>query len=202
MNAAAPAVATIALPTTLLRGARRPQVALVGLAQTGKSTIFQAASSTAVESGRLDGSTLGFDACQVNVGLEQASLVDLPSLRTLHDLDDADRLLLMALLRGEPGKGGFKAPDVLIQVVDATALEPNLALAQELCQLGKPLVIALNRLDEARERGIYINVEALSAELGVPVVPTVAHMGKGIGMLFETALNAVRSKTCPLPQKK
>ncbi|WP_079434244.1 ferrous iron transporter B [Zoogloea sp. LCSB751] len=200
MNAAAPAVATIALPTTLLRGARRPQVALVGLAQTGKSTIFQAASSTAVESGRLDGSTLGFDACQVNVGLEQASLVDLPSLRTLHDLDDADRLLLMALLRGEPGKGGFKAPDVLIQVVDATALEPNLALAQELCQLGKPLVIALNRLDEARERGIYINVEALSAELGVPVVPTVAHMGKGIGMLFETALNAVRSKTCPLPQ--
>lgn len=200
MNAAAPAVATIALPTTLLRGARRPQVALVGLAQTGKSTIFQAASSTAVESGRLDGSTLGFDACQVNVGLEQASLVDLPSLRTLHDLDDADRLLLMALLRGEPGKGGFKAPDVLIQVVDATALEPNLALAQELCQLGKPLVIALNRLDEARERGIYINVEALSAELGVPVVPTVAHMGKGIGTLFETALNAVRSKTCPLPQ--
>lgn len=200
MNAAAPAVATIALPTTLLRGARRPQVALVGLAHTGKSTIFQAASSTAVESGRLDGSALGFDACQVNVGLEQASLVDLPPLRTLHDLDDADRLLLMALLRGEPGQGGFKAPDVLIQVVDATALEPNLALAQELCQLGKPLVIALNRLDEARERGIYINVEALSAELGVPVVPTVAHMGKGITTLFEAALNAVRSKTCPLPQ--
>ncbi|MBS0344846.1 MAG: ferrous iron transporter B [Proteobacteria bacterium] len=200
MNAAAPAVATIALPTTLLRGARRPQVALVGLAQTGKSTIFQAASSTAVESGQLAGSALGFDACQVNVGLEQASLVDLPSLRTLHDLDDADRLLLMALLGGQPGKGGFKAPDVLIQVVDATALEPNLALAQELCQLGKPLVIALNRLDEARERGIYINVEALSAELGVPVVPTVAHMGKGITTLFEAALNAVRSKTCPLPQ--
>jgi ferrous iron transport protein B len=200
MNAAALAVATIALPTTLLRGARRPQIALVGLARTGKSTIFQAASSTAVESGKLDASALGFDACQVNVGLEQAALVDLPSLRTLHDLDDADRLLLMALLRGEPGQGGFKAPDVLIQVVDATALEPNLALAQELCQLGKPLVIALNRLDEARERGIYVNVEALSAELGVPVVPTVAHMGKGIPALFETALNAVRSKTCPLPQ--
>lgn len=200
MNAAAPAVATIALPTTLLRGARRPQIALVGLARTGKSTIFQAASSTAVESGKLDASALGFDACQVNVGLEQAALVDLPSLRTLHDLDDADRLLLMALLRGEPGQGGFKAPDVLIQVVDATALEPNLALAQELCQLGKPLVIALNRLDEARERGIYVNVEALSAELGVPVVPTVAHMGKGITALFETALNTVRSKTCPLPQ--
>ena len=203
MSAAAPAIATVAVPRNLLRGARRPQIALVGLAQTGKSTIFQAASSTAVESGFLADSRLGFDACLVNIGLEQAALVDLPALRTLHDLQDADRLLLMALLGGETGhggKGGFKAPDVLIQVVDATALEPNLALSQELCQLGKPLVIALNRLDEARERGIYINVEALSTALGVPVVPTVAHMGKGMATLFETALNAFRSKTCPIPQ--
>ncbi|MBT9497194.1 MAG: hypothetical protein IV103_07975, partial [Zoogloea sp.] len=53
MSAAAPAIATVAVPRNLLRGARRPQIALVGLAQTGKSTIFQAASSTAVESGFL-----------------------------------------------------------------------------------------------------------------------------------------------------
>lgn len=197
MGASAPVVARVPLPRTLLRGARRPQIALVGLPRTGKSTIFQAASSTSVEAGTLAGSALSFSTCQVNIGLEQAALVDLPPLKTFHDLQDADRLLLTALL---DGAAGFKAPDLLIQVVDATALEPNLAFAQELCQLGRPLVIALNRLDEAREKGIYINVEALSEALGVPVVPTVAHMGKGIGSLFETALELLRAKRCPLSQ--
>jgi len=197
MGASAPVVARVPLPSTLLRGARRPQIALVGLPRTGKSTIFQAASSTSVEAGTLAGSALSFSTCQVNIGLEQAALVDLPPLKTFHDLEDADRLLLTALL---DGAAGFKAPDLLIQVVDATALEPNLAFAQELCQLGRPLVIALNRLDEAREKGIYINVAALSEALGVPVVPTVAHMGKGIGSLFETALELLRAKRCPLSQ--
>ncbi|MGL4408728.1 MAG: FeoB small GTPase domain-containing protein, partial [Zoogloea sp.] len=150
MNAAVP-TATIAVPQTLLRGKRRPRVALLGLPRAGKSTIFQAASSTAVEQFSLGTSGLELAACQVNVGLEQADLLDLPSLRTLHDLVEADREVLHLLFDGLPGEGGFKAPDVLIQVMDATALEPNLALAQELCQLGKPLVIALNRLDEARE---------------------------------------------------
>jgi len=197
MGASAPVVARVPLPSTLLRGARRPQIALVGLPRTGKSTIFQAASSTSVEAGALAGSALSFTTCQVNIGLEQATLVDLPPLKTFHDLQDADRLLLTALL---DGAAGFKAPDLLIQVVDATALEPNLAFAQELCQLGRPLVIALNRLDEAREKGIYINVAALSDALGVPVVPTVAHMGKGIASLFETALELLRAKRCPLSQ--
>ncbi len=197
MGASAPVVARVPLPRTLLRGARRPQIALVGLPRTGKSTIFQAASSTSVEAGALAGSALSFSTCQVNIGLEQATLVDLPPLKTFHDLQNADRLVLSALL---DGAAGFKAPDLLIQVVDATALEPNLAFAQELCQLGRPLVIALNRLDEAREKGIYINVAALSEALGVPVVPTVAHMGKGIGSLFETALELLRARRCPLSQ--
>jgi ferrous iron transport protein B len=200
MNAAVP-TATIAVPQTLLRGKRRPRVALLGLPRAGKSTIFQAASSTAVDVRMLGASALSLAACQVNVGLEQADLLDLPSLRTLHDLAEADLQVLHLVLDGLPGEGGFKAPDVLIQVMDATALEPSLALAQELCQLGKPLVIALNRLDEAREKGIYINVGALSDALGVPVVPTVAHMGKGITALFEAALNAVRAGVCPLPQQ-
>jgi len=203
MGAAAPIVATVSLPRCLLRGARRPQIALVGLPRTGKSTIFRAASSTAVESGRLAGEGPRFETCQVNVGLEQAALVDLPPLRTFHQLDATDRLLLMALLAGEQGAEGmtgFKAPDIIVQVVDATALEPSLALAQELCQLGKPLVIALNRVDEARDKGVYINAAALSEALGVPVVPTVAHMGKGVAGLFETALEQLRGSCCPLPQ--
>ena len=104
MGAATPVVTRVPLPRTLLRGSKRPQIALVGLPRTGKSTIFQVASSTAVESGVLDGSGLRFETCQVNIGLEQAALVDLPPLRTIHDLGEADRLLLAALLGGEPVK--------------------------------------------------------------------------------------------------
>ncbi len=200
MTQARPVVTNIPVPRQLFRGERRPLIALVGLPRGGKSTVFQAASSTAVEAACLAGSELPYSSCRIDVGLEQAALVDLPSVRTFHDLAEADRRVLMALVGGQPGKGGFKAPDLLIQVVDATALEPSLALSQELCELGKPLVIALNRLDEAREKGIYINVPALSDALGVPVVPTVAHMGKGVARLFETALATLRAGTCPLPQ--
>ena len=81
--------ATVALKQPLLRGERRPRVALVGRARTGKSTIFQVASSVAVRQERLaglgaEGST--YEECVVELGLEQISLVDLPPLDSLHRL--------------------------------------------------------------------------------------------------------------------
>lgn len=94
----------------------------------------------------------------------------------------------------------FKAPDVLIQVVDATVLQRDLELTLELILLGKPLVVALNRVDEARRKGLYINPRALSELLRVPVVPTVAHMGLGVSDLFVAVLGAARENPPPLPQ--
>lgn len=199
------------LPAKLLRGKYRPRVALVGLPHGGKSTIFQAASSTQVHCGLLAGGDFPYEECMVEVGLDQASLVDLPAIRSLHEDDPASQLVLKYLLWGDcwpaiarhegaQPENGFHAPDVLIQVIDATALERHLELSQELSLLGRPLVLALNRLDEAREKGIYINVRALSEQLGVPVIPTVAHMGKGISTLFAAAVEAVRNRACPVPQ--
>ena len=84
-----------------------------------------------------------------------------------------------------------------MQVVDATALEHHLELTLKLAKFGRPLVIALNKMDEAEERGIYVNAKALSARLGVPVVPTAAIMGHGIAELFRAAVHAVRERSCP-----
>ncbi|MDO8933349.1 MAG: ferrous iron transporter B [Rhodocyclaceae bacterium] len=203
--------AVIALQEPLLRGDRRPRVALVGLPRGGKSTIFQAAASTAVQHERLAGAGPAYEECLVEVGLDQISLVDLPSIESFHHLQEPDRVVLKYLLWGDRWPAiarhesqqpavAFAAPDVLIQVVDATSLERDLELSLELALLGRPLVIALNRMDEARAKGLYINVRALAEQLGVPVLPTVAHMGKGITELFAAAVHAAREEVCPLPQ--
>ncbi|WP_153109294.1 ferrous iron transporter B [Propionivibrio limicola] len=210
----ATAVTTIPLRGPLLRGSRRPRVALVGRYGVGKTTIFTSAASPAVHQERLAGFAgegEGYLECVVNVGLDQITLVDLPAMDSLHHLSAHDRALLMYILWGSdwpfalPPEGTeagpeFAAPDVLVQVVDATTLEQDLELTLELSLLGRPLVIALNRIDEARRKGLFINVPVLEERLGVRVVPTIAHMGKGLSALFEAVTDAVRADACPLPQ--
>jgi len=208
---ASPTVTSIPLHGPLLRGTRRPRVALIGRYGVGKSTIFEAASSPVARHERLAGVGGAYQECVVDVGLDQIALVDLPSIDSLHDLSEHDQVVLMYLLWGDQWplvaphevtneNADFPAPDVLVQVVDATTLEKDLELSLELSLFGRPLVIALNRVDEARKKGLFINVQALSERLGAPVIPTIAHMGKGISTLFEAVLGVAREKTCPLPQ--
>ncbi len=182
------------------RNAQAPRIALVGRPGTGKSTLFEAVASTEVTGGRKG--SMAWQESLVDTGLEQAWLIDLPPLESLLPGDEVQRTLADYLLHGLSGAGSgiSRAPDVLIHVVDATALERELELSQELAMLGRPMVIALNRLDEAGAKGLRIDVAALSRRLGAQVIPTIARMGKGIKPLFEAALDAARRKSCPLPQ--
>lgn len=201
-------ISVLTLKGPLLRGDRRPRVALVGRPLTGKGTLFAAASSPSVRPGRLVGGG-AYEECIVDVGLDQISLVSLPALTSLHRLNDEDRVTLKHLLWGdqwpaiarhEPAQPqAFAAPDVLIQVADATSLAADLVLTLELALLGRPMVLAVNRMDEARDKGLYVNTRALSEKLGIPVVATVASMGKGLSELFTAAVEAARGRLCPLP---
>ncbi|MHB1140762.1 MAG: FeoB small GTPase domain-containing protein [Sulfuricaulis sp.] len=204
-------VAAIPLREPLYRGKRRLRIALVGMPNSGKSTLFNAVSSTSIRTGALGGTRRAYNECAVQIGLDEARVVELPSIQALHDLPPDDLVALQYLLWGDeppPVKvhesgappAPFAPPDVIIQVIDATALARHLELTLELSQLGRPMVIALNMMDEAWNKGLHIKPAALSRQLGIPVVPTVALMGQGIAKLFKTAVEAVRGKACPLPQ--
>ena len=203
-------VQTTAIPIRgpLFRGERRLRIALVGLPNSGRSSLFTAVSSTSVRTGALAGTRRHYDECAVQIGLDEARVIDLPSIRSLRHLDDGDRPTLKYLLWGderppvsvhEPSgpPAPFSPPDVIVQVVDAMTLERHLELTLELAELGRPLVIALNKMDEAQDHGLYVNGRMLAAQLGVSVVPTVAIMGHGIAELFRTAVKAVREDLRP-----
>ncbi|MCK9382024.1 MAG: ferrous iron transporter B [Sulfuritalea sp.] len=201
----------VPLRTPLFRGERRLRIALVGLPGAGKTTLFEAVSSTAPHRGELTGTQRVYRECTVQIGFDEASVVDLPSLHSLHHLQGDDLSTFKYLLWGDERPpvsvheqsappAPFAPPDLIIQVVDATNLQSHLELTLELSQLGRPIVLALNHMDEAAKKGLYINIKSLETLLGMPVVPTVALMGHGIAQLFSAAANAAREATCPLPQ--
>jgi len=202
----------VPLSKPVFRGQKHLRIALVGMPNSGKSTLFNAVSATSIQTGELAGTHSTYNECPVQIGFDEARLVSLPSIQSLNNLPHDDLAALQYLLWGdqrplvlaheqEAPPAPFAPPDVIIQVVDATALERHLELTIELSQLGKPMVLALNMMDEARQKGVHINSRTLSEQLGIPVVPTVALMGHGISELFTAAASAVREGEYPHPQR-
>lgn len=181
--AASTTVSTIALRTPLLRGKRRLRFVLVGLANAGKRTLFDDVSSAAPKACEIEGTHCAYRECRVQIGLDEATLVEAPSCPS-------------------PPSALLEDADAIIQVVDATDLENHIAMTRELRALGRPLVVALNRMDLARERGLPVDSRMLQWRLGVPVVPTVAVMGLGIQDLFAAAVHTVREGMPPPPARE
>ena len=163
--------------------------ALVGQPNCGKSTLFNQVAGYKAETGNFSGTTVSYTESKVRVSGEVIDLVDLPGTYTLTGTNPAERTTFEYLIT--------KPVDGIINVIDASHLTQGLALTLELLELGLPVVVGLNMMDEAARMGIKIDRESLGAYLGVPILPLVASKGRGIRTLFVTTLENSQKGTIP-----
>lgn len=147
------------------------RILLIGNPNVGKSVFFTRLTGVHALSSNYPGTTVGFTEGRLRLPDRCFRLIDVPGAYTLDPTNEAEEVA-----RRIVDEGG----EVALIVVDATALERNLFLALQTLERDIPAVIALNMVDEARHKGIFVDVAALERELGVPVVPTVAVSGQGI----------------------
>ncbi|WP_042695444.1 ferrous iron transporter B [Azospirillum sp. B506] len=177
-----------------------PRIALVGNPNCGKTGLFNALTGARQKVANYPGVTVErkIGDCVSPAGT-RVQFVDLPgtySLRARSPDEEVTRDVVLGRFRHEA------PPDVMVCVADATNLRLHLRLVLELKKLGRPIILALNMMDVAEARGCRVDAAALSAALGVPVVPTVAIRRTGIvGLLdqIERSLVAMTADLAPAP---
>lgn len=162
------------------------RIALIGQPNCGKSTLFNHIAGYKAETGNFTGTTVTFTESSVRVGGEVLDVVDLPGTYTLSGTNPAEREAEKYLQSNEV--------DLIINVLDASHLSQGLELTLELLALNRPVIVAMNMMDEASRMGLTIDGETLAEKLGVPVLPLVASRGRGVRDLFLTALRVSKQE--------
>jgi ferrous iron transport protein B len=158
-----------------------PLVALVGNPNCGKTALFNLLTGSRQKVANYAGVTVERkEGRLVTPAGKTLRVLDLPGAYSLHPRSPDERVTCDVLYGRAIGE---KRPDLVVCVVDATNLRRNLRIVLAVRRLGLPCVVALNMADLAKRRGVVVDADALSAELGVPVVPTVGTHGDGADLL-------------------
>lgn len=168
-------------------------VAVAGNPNSGKTTLFNALTGASQRVGNYPGVTVEKKEGFRRLPGANLHVVDLPGTYSLTAYSIEEVVARDFILD--------EKPDVVVDVVDASNLERNLYMALQLGEMGVPLVIALNMHDIAIRRGIKIDVERLSALLGVPVVPTVGHRKEGIDELLRVIAETAAAAESPAARR-
>ncbi|MBC8463070.1 ferrous iron transport protein B [Candidatus Bathyarchaeota archaeon] len=157
-------------------------IGLAGNANVGKSVIFNQLTGLHQHVGNWPGKTIERAEGTLVFEGKEIEIIDLPGIYSLstYSIEEIVSREYIAV----------EQPDVLINVVDAGALERNLAFTVQLMELEPRLVLAVNQIDVAENKGIIIDAEELSKQLGVPALPTVAVKGTGLTYLMASAVKA------------
>jgi len=168
------------------------RIALAGNANVGKSAIFNQLTGLSQVIGNWPGKTVERAEGSLFFEGRNLEIIDLPGIYSLSTFSEEEIVSRQFIAE--------EKPDVVIDVLDSTVLERNLYFTIQLMELEAPLVVALNMYDQAKKRGIEIDRERLSKELGMPVVPTVAVKRVGLGDLLRSAISVGEAESSRKPK--
>ncbi len=157
------------------------KIALIGSPNVGKSVIFHRLTGRYATVSNYPGTTVEVTRGAAKIGGIDYEIIDTPGTYSLIPLSEDEEVTQRIVLN--------ESPDILIHVLDAKNITLMLPLTLELIETGKPIVLVVNMLDEAKERGIKIDLKKLEQALGIPVIGTIATERKGIEKLTETISN-------------
>ena len=153
------------------------EVAIIGNPNVGKTSIFNLLTGTKQYVANWPGVTVEKKIGSYNFQNHEFRLIDLPGIYTLSAQSEDERVARDYFLN--------EAPDAIVVVADALNLERSMFLLMQLIEMNKPVILAINSIDEAEEKGKIINPEIISKTLNVPVVLTSAKKVKGISKLLQ-----------------
>ena len=162
--------------------------ALAGNQNCGKTTLFNALTGSNQHVGNFPGVTVDQKSGEVREHKE-CTVVDLPGIYSLRTYTQEEIVTRDYILN--------QKPDGIINIVDATNIERNLYLTLQLLERRVPMVLALNMMDEVRANGGTIDVQKLSDDLGIPVVPITAAKGEGVSELMDRAVETAKNRVLP-----
>lgn len=162
------------------------RIAMVGMPNTGKSTLFNRLTGAHAKVGNWPGLTVDLLSAKLIVGDQLVQLIDLPGIYDLNGYSEDERVVTTFLARNQV--------DLALVVFNASQIDRQMVLLGQLMRLGVPLVLVLNMVDEAAALGITIDAEALSAKLGLPVCLLSAKYGQGVEQLHPAMRTALRER--------
>ncbi|WP_427340344.1 FeoB small GTPase domain-containing protein [Caloranaerobacter sp. DY30410] len=153
------------------------KIALVGSPNVGKSVLFNILTGAYVTVSNYPGTTVEVSRGRGKIGNTEYEIIDTPGMYSLMCITEEEKVTRELLLR--------EKPKAVIHVIDAKNIQRMLPLTIQLIESGLPVILVLNIMDEAERMGLKIDIAKLERDLGIPVIPTVAALNKGIDTLKE-----------------
>lgn len=163
-------------------------IALVGNQNCGKTTLFNQLTGSNQHVGNFPGVTVEHKIGEA-IGHKNCSIVDLPGIYSIRPYSGEEKVTRNFIID--------EKPDAILNIVDATNIERNLYLTLQLIEMGKPMVLALNMMDELLGNHGSVDIKMLSERLGIPVVPIAAAKGDGVDELMRVVIETAQKRQKP-----
>jgi ferrous iron transport protein B len=169
------------------------RIALLGMPNTGKSTLFNRISGASARVGNWPGITVDLMSAKILIGGHIADLIDLPGIYDLHGFSEDEQVVRHFLANN--------AVDLVIILLNSSQIDRQLSLVLQIKKLNIQAVLALNMADEAKQAGITIDTDNLATALAMPVLQISAKYGDGLPKALQVAAQLINQNQIPTDPK-